>query len=43
MELDFLTSNSSAALNAFEKVSGTGTTGEKVLALASSQVESARK
>ena len=43
MELDFLTSHSSAALNAFEKVSGAGTAGEKVLALAGSQVESAQK
>lgn len=43
IELDFLTSHSSAALSAFEKVSGTGADGDKLLALASSQVASAQK
>ena len=43
VELDFLTSHSSAALNAFEKVSDSGAAGEKVLALAGSQVASAQK
>lgn len=44
VELDFLTTNSSAALSAFEKVShDQSATGAKVLAMAGSQVESAQK
>ena len=42
-ELDFLTSNSSAALTAFESVSEKSGASEKLLAMAGSQVESAQK
>ncbi len=43
IEIDFLTSHSSAALSAFEKVSDSSASGEKVLAMAGSQIESAKK
>ena len=43
LELDFLTSHSSAALNEFEKVSSSSAAGEKVLAMAGSQIESAAR
>jgi len=43
VELDFLTTNSSAALNEFEKVADSGAAGQKMLALAGTQVESAQK
>ena len=43
VELDFLTSHSSAALSEFEKVSSSTAAGEKVLAMAGSQIESAQK
>ena len=43
VELDFLTSHSSAALSEFEKVSSSSAAGEKVLAMAGSQIESAQK
>nr|CAH04891.1 leucine zipper and ICAT homologous protein [Suberites domuncula] len=43
IEIDFLTSHSSAAISAFEKVSQTSASGEKVLAMAGSQIESAKK
>lgn len=42
-ELDFLTTNSSAALSKFESVSQVGGASEKVLKLAGSQVESAAR
>ena len=42
--MEFLTSHSSAALNAFEKVdTQSGAAGEKLLAMAGSQVERAQK
>ena len=43
VELDFLTSHSSAALSEFEKVSSSPAAGEKVLAMAGSQIERAQK
>ena len=43
MEMDFLASHSSAALSQFEQVSLQGGASEKVLAVAGSEVESARK
>lgn len=43
VEIDFLTTNSSAALSEFEKVADSGAAGAKMLALAGTQVESAQK
>ncbi len=43
LEIDFLTSHSSAALSAFEKVSDSSASGAKVLAMAGSQIETAKK